>query len=184
MMSNQPELIEKFVNSRLITREASCESQLSRETGSRVVAAMKLMPDDELGLFLEDRRKVSIEIVANPKLPFGMKTRSAGSAQTRLYTIFICEECREWDENRFIGALLREFGHIVAEIPPEEEWPISRGDKARFKEYTELVADCMVWKWGLRHYDMSFLVSTFPPHWVDRIVTDIEKLIETDERFR
>ena len=183
-MSKQPELIEKFVNSRLIVRKALAESQSSRETLTRVVTAMKLLPDDEQELFLADRRKVSIEIVADPKLPFGMKTRSARSVESRHYTIFICEECTEWDENRFIGALLREFGHIVAEIPPEEEWPILRGDKARFKEHAELVADCMVWKWGLRHYDMSFLVSTFPPHWVDRIVTDIEKLIETDERFR
>ncbi len=183
-MHHQPELIEKFVNSRLIAKESSAKSQSSREICSRLVTAMKLLPDDELELFLSEGRKISMEIVVDPKLPFGIKTRSGGPLETRNYTIFICEECGEWDENRFLGALLRELGHIVAEIPPEEEWPVSRGDRARFKEYTELVADCMVWKWGLRHYDMSFLVSTFPPHWVERIVTDIEKLILADERFK
>lgn len=183
-MSYQPELIEKFVNSRLIEKESSAKSKSSREICSRFVAAVKLLPDDELELFLTERRRISIDIIADPKLPFGMKTRSGGSFPTRQYTVLICEECSEWDENRFIGGLLRELGHIVAEIPPEEEWPISRGDRARFKEHSELVADCMVWKWGLRHYDMSFLVSTYPPHWVDRIVTDIEKLIVADEQFK
>ncbi len=183
-MSYHPELIEKFVNSRLIAKESPAKSRLSREICSRFVAAVKLLPDDEQELFLEERRRISIEMLADPKLPFGMRTISGGSLPNRHYTVFICEECCEWDENRFIGALLRELGHIVAEIPPEEEWPLSRGDRARFKEHSELVADCMVWKWGLRHYDMSFLVSTYPPHWVDRIVADIEKLILADEQVK
>lgn len=183
-MSEQPELLEEFVRSRLIVSKSLSNLQPVQEICSRFVKALKLLPDHEKQIFLSSNRNMSIEIVGDPKVPFGMKTRSTGHSETRKYTVIICRECGGWDENRFLGALLREFGHIITEIPPDHEWPISRGDWARFKEHRELIADSMVWKWGLRHYDMSYLVSTFPSHWVERIVTDIEKLIQSDDRFQ
>ncbi len=183
-MLEDAELLERFVRSLISEPKSPTASHHIAEICSRIAMALKLLPDDERDTFVSGRRKLSVEIVREPKIPFGMKTRSTTGIENREYTIFVCEECGEWEQNRFLGALFHEFGHIISEIPPEEEWPITRGDRARFKEYRELLADCVVWKWGLRHYDVSYLIATFPPHWVDRIITDIEKLMATDDRFK
>lgn len=183
-MSREPDVIQQYANSRIISAKSPQETESVVEIIARLAKTLQLLPDTELELFLSGKRSLSIEIIPDPRLPFGMKTRSSGELSSRKYRIFICEECSEWPENRFFGALLRELGHVVVELPPEEEWPIVRGDRARFKESAELLADCLVWKWGLRHYGMTYLVETYPAHWVDRIVSDIENMIETDDRFK
>ena len=183
-MSRELSQQRKYVNSRLICDEALTGSKYLEEILARLTKTFDLLPGAEQQLFFSGNRKIFINIVSDPKLPFGMKTRSITHKSGPRYTIFVCEECGEWPEDRFLGAFLRELGHVVAEIPPEEDWPATRGERARFKESSELLADGMLWKWGLRHYDMSYLVATFPSHWVDRIVSDIEKLLEHDERFK
>lgn len=182
-MSQKHESWVRYINSRMTLTKTVDDSRFMNQISGRLIKCLYLLPELEQELFLTGNRNLTIEIVGNPKLPFGMKTRSSGQKVSRNYTISICEECGEWPEDRFLGAFLRELGHVVAEIPPEDEWPIVRGERARFKESVELMADCMVWKWGLRHYNVSYLSATFPSHWVDRIVSDIEKLLETDERF-
>lgn len=183
-MSERSERMMKYVHSTVATDQSLKNLEHTQRMQALLVKAMNLLPVHEQDMFLSGARTLSIEIIRDPKIPFGMKTRSSGSKESREYTISICRECVDWTENRFLGAILRELGHVVAGLSPEEEWPELRGDRARFKEHVELVADCMVWKWGLRHYNMSYLTETFQPHWVDRIVKDIELLLESDQRFK
>jgi hypothetical protein len=147
----------------------------------RLEKAFSLLPEEVLGLFLKGSRTLVVEVMADTQLPLGMATKSKGAVRKRQYVVVTYPEHAEWSENRFIGAFLRELGHVVAQRPPEEEWPVSRGDRARFKERLEYQADAMVWRWGLRHYSMSFLSATYPPHWVERIVEEIGKTMLEEE---
>jgi hypothetical protein len=117
----------------------------------------------------------------NTALPLGMRTSSEGPPEARTYTIMVFREHEEWSENHFLGAFLRELGHVVAERPPESEWPTPRGERSRFREKLEYRADAMVWRWGLRHYSMSHLTATYQPHWVDRIVEEIGKILVKED---
>jgi hypothetical protein len=65
-------------------------------------------------------------------------------------------------------------------MPPEDEWQATRGDRARFKEKLEHRSDAMVWRWGLRHYSMSYITATYPSHWVERIAEEIGKTMLDD----
>ncbi|MDD3472826.1 MAG: hypothetical protein PHS86_08595 [Syntrophaceae bacterium] len=178
MVSEKFNLLQKYLNQKVISEKTFADSKYFSDISSKVFKAMSSLPEEFQQLFLGGNRNILFKIVSDPKLPFGMKTVSSGSGRSRIYNVLICEECAEWPENRFLGAILREVGHVIAEIPPEEEWPTIRGQRARFKEFLELQADCRLWRWGLRHYDMAYLVATFPSHWVDRIVADIQKLLE------
>jgi hypothetical protein len=149
------------------------EPEVKKIVAARYEKALTLLPDEVLDLFVSGKRKVRVIVMPDPKLPMGMLTRSEGTPRERKYTIFLYEEHGTWPADRFLGALLRELGHVVANRPPENEWPEARGDRARFKEMLECRADAMVWRWGLRHYSMSYLVATFPQHWVERIVKEI-----------
>lgn len=178
MVSEKFNLMQEYLNQKVVSEKTLANSKYFSDISSRVAKAMGLLPEESLQLFLGGIRNILFKIVSDPKLPFGMKTVSSGSSRSRIYNVLICEECGEWPESRFLGAILRELGNVIAEIPPEEEWPKIRGERARFKEFLELQADCRLWRWGLRHYDMAYLVATFPSHWVDRIVADIQKLLE------
>ena len=117
----------------------------------------------------------------DPGLPLGMKTRTTGSASDRRYTIVVYHEHLSLAEDLFIGSFLRELGHVVAQLPPESEWPENRGDRARFKEHAENRADAMVWRWGLRHYSVRHLFATYPSHRAELILEAIGKtLLEED----
>jgi hypothetical protein len=133
-----------------------------------------------LNLFLSESRHLTVTVMADTALPLGMATRPEGSPGKRRYTIVSYLEHAAWPEDRFIGAFLRELGHVVGQRPREDEWPVARGDRARFKEKLEHRADALVWRWGLRHYSMSYLVATFPEHWVERIVVEIERTLLED----
>lgn len=149
-------------------------------TRSRFEKAFNLLPEEVLNLFLSGKRKLLVAIIADSAFPMGMATSTEGGADRRRYTIVIYDEHQMWPEDRFLGAFLRELGHVAAERPPEDEWPAGRGDRARYKEHLECRADAMVWSWGLRHYSMSHLNATYPPHWVDRIVEDISRMVLED----
>ncbi len=150
----------------------------------RFKKAFSVLPGEVLDLFLSDARNLTVVIVPDAELPLGMRTMSEGPPDSRAYIIMVFQEHRDWAEDHFVGAFLRELGHVVAQRPPESEWPATRGERSRFREKLEYRADAMVWGWGLRHYSMSHLTATYPLHWVERIVVEIGKiLLEEDGRL-
>ena len=150
----------------------------------RIEKSFSLLPDEILGLFLKGSRALMVVVLADTELPLGMSTKGEGRTKRRRYTVLAYAEHAAWPENRFIGAFLRELAHAALEMPPEDEWPVARGERARFKERLEHGADAMVWRWGLRHYSMSYLAATYPSHWVERIVEEIGKTLLGDEKGR
>ncbi len=143
----------------------------------RIERAFLLLSDEVLDLFLSGDRMLFVRIESDAPLPLGMAMRSNGPTDARTYSIVVREEHLSWPEDLFIGAFLRELGHVVASRPPEAEWPQSRAERARYKEHLELKADAMVWQWRLKHYSMIHLTATYPEHWVEKIVEDIERML-------
>jgi hypothetical protein len=184
-MSQQSEAVAKYVRDHVRPGRPDRDRKVASATAKRFEKAFSLLPEDVLGLFLSGARNLTVVIVPDVGLPLGMSTRSQGPPDARTYRIMIYEEQQEWAEDLFLGAFLRELGHVVAQRPPEDEWPKSRGDRARYKERIECIADSMVWKWGLRHYSMRHLTATYPQHWVEKIVVEIGKLLleENEQHF-
>lgn len=176
-MIQQSEAVSKYVRDHVRSGRVGSGKKVASATAKRVEKAFSLLPEDVLGLFLSETRNLQIVIMPDVGLPLGMSTKSQGLPDARTYRIMLYEEQQEWPEDLFLGAFLRELGHVVAQRPPEDEWPKSRGDRARYKERLEYIADAMVWKWGLRHYSMRHLTATYPPHWVEKIVVEIGKLL-------
>jgi hypothetical protein len=174
---DQTDILVKYVRDHVTARNTQSAPRVPLETLRRLEKAFSLLPEDVLKSFLSGERTLMVVIVPNLTIPYGMNTASHGSSKTKKYSITIYEENQDWPEDLFIGAFLRELGHVAAQRPPESEWPQSRGDRARYKEKLEYIADAMVWRWGLRHYSMRHLTATYPEHWVERIVTEIGKLI-------
>ena len=152
-------------------------------TRSRIAKAFESLPGEIVDLLLNGTRNLQIKLIPDPILPFGMKTRTESYLGRLIYSITICDEAQHWEEDRFLGSFLRELGHVVAMLPPESEWPTDRGERARFRELVECKADALVWKWGLRHYDIIYLGATYPSHWVDKIVNDISLMLIYDEKY-
>lgn len=176
-MTREKKTTIQFVQDSLRVTGGGSDARAKEITASRYEKALSLLPDEVLDLFLSGRRQLKVIVMPDPKLPMGMFTRTDGPPKRRRYTIFLYEEHGSWSEDRFLGALLRELGHVVAERAPENEWPEGRGERARFKEMLECRADAMVWSWGLRHYSMSYIAATYPQHWVDRIVKQIGQCV-------
>jgi hypothetical protein len=176
-MSQQIDAITNYVRDHVRSGRTGKEWKVASSTSDRFEKAFSLLPEDVLRLFLSGARNLSVVIMPDAGLPLGMSTRSKGPPEARTYRIMLYEEQQEWPEDLFLGAFLRELGHVVAERPPEDEWPKSRGDRARYKERIEYLADAMVWRWGLRHYSMRHLTATYPQHWVERIVVEIGKIL-------
>ncbi|MFH0960185.1 MAG: hypothetical protein V1897_15940 [Pseudomonadota bacterium] len=176
-MAENRERISEFLNSRLDFGAITSDSNRGKTTSLRIVKAFESLPGEILDLFLTGTRNLRIRLIPDPILPFGMKTRSENCSGQLIYTLTVCNEAQDWDEDRFLGSFLRELGHVVAMLPPECEWPTNRGERARFRELVECKADAMVWKWGLRHYDIIYLSATYPSHWVDKIVNDISLML-------
>lgn len=156
------------------------DPRLHRHIVARIDKAFALLPGPVQDLFISRTIGIVIMIEPDPGFPLGMRTTSSGPADNRLYSIVVLEEHGTWLEDRFIAALLHELGHVVARLPPPEEWPTSRAERAQFKEMLECRADCMVWKWGLKEYSMCYLTSTYPAHRIEAIVAQIEEMIEND----
>jgi hypothetical protein len=180
-MSQQSEAVSKYVRDHVRSGRVGRDANVSSTTAGRFEKAFSLLPEDILELFLSGARNLTVVIMPDVGLPLGMSTKSLGPPDARTYRIMLYEEQEEWPEDLFLGALLRELGHVVAQRPPEDEWPKSRGDRARYKERLEYIADAMVWRWGLRHYSMRHLTATYPQHWVERIVVEIGKILLEDE---
>ncbi|HMK37267.1 MAG TPA: hypothetical protein VK463_19490 [Desulfomonilaceae bacterium] len=173
-----------YVRSHVRFGDIKSGQEIRSETLNRIEKTFLLLPDDALEAFLSGERNLTILIVPDLDIPYGMATTSTGPPAARKYTITAHAENLEWPEDLFIGALLRELAHVVARRPPENEWPQARGDRARYKERLEYVADAMVWRWGLRHYSIRHLTATYPEHWVERIIEEIEKVVlEDKERY-
>lgn len=156
------------------------DTSLTEITVARIEKALSLLPAESADLFLSGARFLTVKLLPDAALPIGMTTKTEGPADARTYTIEVREEHQNHPEDLFLGAFLRELAHVVACKPPESEWPSARGERARFKERIEYVADALVWRWGLRHYNMRFIAATYPPHWVDRIVEDIERMLREE----
>jgi len=178
------EVIAEYVKGIVGFKAGTVDPKAKSILYSRIEKSLSLLPKEILSLFLKGSRKLVVVVQADTELPLGMSTKSEGRARKRKYGVLTYAEHATWPEDRFIGAFLRELAHVVAEKPPEDEWPIARGDRARFKERLEHSADAMVWRWGLRHYSMSYITATYPHHWVDRIVDEIGKaLVKEDEEI-
>lgn len=143
----------------------------------RLEKSFSVLPPDVLALFLSLERVVTFRVSKNPGFPVGMHTAIHGGLDERSYDVIMLREHQNWSEDCFIGGFLRELGHVVCQKPPDSEWPSARGDRARFKEQLEYVADEVVWEWGLRHYSVSYLQATFPQHWVERIVEKVSEMV-------
>lgn len=144
---------------------------------ARIQKAFICLPEDVLNLFLSENRILVVLIEPDTGLPLGMTTKTSDFGSSLNYTVVVRPEHKDWPEDRFIGAFLRELGHVVSQRPPEEQWPLARGERSRYKEQLECRADAAVWSWGLRHYSMAYLAATYPAHWVDRIVDQISKTL-------
>lgn len=182
----EPQLIETGMTSRKRSRDeyvrdvvrfagVAPKSSLCATMLERFQKAFSLIPDEVADLFLARSLHLGVTVMPDTAFPLGMSTRSEGPSGRRRYSIVSYQEHGEWPEDRFIGAFLRELAHVAAQRPPEEEWPLPRAERARFKERLEHRADAMVWRWGLRHYSMSYITATFPAHWVEPILAGIEK---------
>ncbi len=176
-MNQQSEAVSKYVRDHVRSGRVGSDNKVALATAKRFEKAFSLLPQDVLGLFLSEMRDLQVVIMPDVGLPLGMSTKSQGPPDARTYRIMLYEEQQEWPEDLFLGAFLRELGHVVAQRPPEDEWPKFRGDRARYKERLEYIADAMVWRWGMRHYSMRHLTATYPPHWVEKIVVEIGKLL-------
>lgn len=176
-MTEHTQEIAAFVKQTLHASRKDIPDETRRLTVSRLEKVLSVLPDEIRDLFLSGSRNLTIRVLPDTGLPIGMKTSSYDRFQKRHYEIVIRTEHVHLPEDLFIGSVLRELGHVAAEVPPEDEWPASRGDRSRFKEKLECRADAMVWRWGLRHYSMRHLTATYPEHWVERIVEDIGKML-------
>lgn len=165
------EYAESNVKASRFLGEAGCRAILV----GRFEKAFSVLPDEVADLFLSGKRRLTVIMEPDPGLPSGMRTQADGPREDRRHTIIVFREHLEWPEDLFLGALLRELGHVVGNRPPESEWPEARSERTRFKELLENRADAVVWKWGLRHYNMRFLAATYPPHRLDDIIAAIER---------
>lgn len=144
--------------------------------------AFAFLPEHAADLFLFGRRDLTVLLAADPGLPLGMKTTSEGPPDARRYVIMIFEELQEFPEDLFIGSFLRQLAQVVGEIPPEEEWPERRSERARMRERVENRADALVWHWGLKDQNLRFLQATYPPHIVADIIPAIEEALKAEQR--
>lgn len=158
--------------------------ELADQTAERIEKALDLLPDEVMQGILSGESKIFIRVVPDAGFPVGMATRSEGKARKPQYIISIRDEHLKLDEDLFTASLLREFGHVVAKRPHDSQWPSGRAERAAFRERLEARADAMVWRWGLRHYSMRFLMATYPEHHLERILEEISKaLLELEDEM-
>ena len=180
-MTQETDAVAEYVREHVQIERSRNDKGSSPVSTDRFEKIFSILPEEVLDLFLTEARSLSVKVMPDPSLPLGMQTRTKGSVGRRKYTIVVYGEHFQWPQDLFIGAFLRELGHVVAERPPETEWPTSRGDRSRFREKLECRADAMVWRWGLRHYNMQFLTATYPEHWVETIIEQIGKMLLEEE---
>jgi hypothetical protein len=176
-MPSKNDQVAQYLRDHVTINLPSQDPRARTSVSKRFTRVFSLLPDQALELFLSGRRPLSIAVMPTPGAPMTMRTESSGPVYAREYSIVLYEEHLSLPEDPFVGAVLRELGHVVGQIPPEEEWPPTRVDRAQFKERLENLADAMVWRWGLKRYSLAYLNTTFPPHWVERIVGDIERVV-------
>jgi len=180
-MTENTDNVSKYVKGILRFQSLGRNKEARSETALRIEKAFSLMPRDVLELFLSGERALQITVGPDTGFPLGMRTKTQGPPDDRKYAISMQEEEVAWPEERFLGSFLRELGHVVAQRPPESEWPEARGDRSRFRERLEAIADAMVWRWGLRHYNMSHLAATYPAHRLEMIITQIGEILEEEQ---
>lgn len=147
---------------------------LKERSADLISQVLSLAPQDVLKTLLESDRSLAIRLSQDSGLPMPMKTTCKRHKGTNQYTIYMQPHHADLSRNVFIGAFLREIAHVVLEIPPKEEWPSDRRQRAEMKEDLELKADALVWSWGLRHYDLAYIWATFPNHIAEQLISDIE----------
>jgi hypothetical protein len=180
-MTQKTDAVAEYVREHVQIERSRNDKVSSPVSTDRFEKIFSILPEEVLDLFLTGARSLSVKVMPDPSLPLGMQTRTEGSVGHRQYIIVVYREHFQWPQDLFIGAFLRELGHVAAERPPETEWPTSRGDRSRFREKLECRADAMVWRWGLRHYNIRFLTATYPEHWVETIIEQIGKMLLEEE---
>lgn len=170
--------VGKYLKDNLEFHPDVADDQIREFAAARFTNAFLLLPGDILDMFLSGSRRLKIRLSPNTALPMGMATRSEGDSKVGKFIITSYPEHLEWDERHFIGAFLRELGHVVLNRPPEVEWPTGRLERSQFKEELECKADTIVWKWGLMSFNVDYLYNTYPTHWAERIIESIEKFLE------
>jgi hypothetical protein len=180
-MTQKTDAVAEYVREHVQIERSRNDKVSSPVSTDRFEKIFSILPEEVLDLFLKGERSLSVKVMPDPSLPLGMQTRTEGSVGRRKYIIVVYREHFQWPQDLFTGAFLRELGHVAAERPPETEWPTSRGDRSRFREKLECRADAMVWRWGLRHYNIRFLAATYPEHWVETIIEQIGKMLLEEE---
>ena len=179
--STSENAIKTYVAAHTHGRDLPNQPNPKLETYRRLEKALSLLPSDATDLILSDARRLTFLLLPNAALPFGMSTVHEGPEKAGRYTILMYDEHQELPEDLFIGSVLRELAHVVLRIPPEDQRPTGRQERAELKERLESRADALVWKWGLRHYNIRFITATYPSHRADEIIESVAKtLLEND----
>lgn len=176
-MREKEDALDEYVRDAVHWRSPRGDRKERTIAALRIKKAFSLLPHKVLTLFLSGARVLDIEVVEDTPIPLGMRTSVQGLAPGRVYKITLHREEAAGPEDSFIGSFLRELGHVVAERPPEDEWPKSRAERTCFKQKLESRADAMVWRWGLRHYSMIHLSAAYPQHRLDAIIADIARVL-------
>lgn len=169
--------IQRYVAQTIKIHERSGDTSLKNRAAPLIEESLSIIPPKALELFLGGERDLTIFIGPGSRLPMVMKTSSERHSSGRVYTIQLTPEHLELPKNVFMGNFLRELGHVVNSIPPMEDWPSQRKQRAQMKERMELRADAVVWQWGLKHYNISYIMATYPQHIADQIISDIEEYL-------
>ncbi len=98
-------IISNYVKRRLDFKGTKSNKSRVDVTESRIIKAFDNLPLEILNLFLDGSRNLSIRIIPDPKLPFGMRTITKRSPNGLVYTLNICDEAQDWAEDHFLGAV-------------------------------------------------------------------------------
>jgi hypothetical protein len=175
MNTSHQEVMEFVAN--VVRFHPSLDAAIRKRSKSLLRQAFFLLPAKVRDRFLGGIPPLSILVLPDEALPVGMTTGVEVLQSTRTYLITMHSEHLDWPDKDFIGAFLRELGHVEGRRPPEDEWPIPRAERSKFREILECRADAMVWRWGLKEYSLAHLNRTYPAHWMERIVADIEAML-------
>jgi hypothetical protein len=175
--SQRDRSIHKYLTEHVRYTTGDAHAAALHDAIARFRKALILLPMQTTDLFLSGLINLTVRIESDPGLPLGMRTTCEGPSDARRYSIVLYEEHLHMTEDVFIGSFLRQLANVVAGQPPEEEWPTSRSERAGFKEMMEHQADALVWKWGLKEYSMRYIAATYPPHRVDLIMDEIERIV-------
>ncbi len=99
--------VSDYVERRLDFKGIKPDKSRIDVTEYRIIKAFDSLPLEILNLFLNGSRILSIKIVPDPELRFGMRTIAERSSNGLAYTLNICNEAQDWAEDHFLGAFFQ-----------------------------------------------------------------------------